>query len=237
MKRYHCLPALWLVLFSACLDDDFLNRNSPCGDDISLGSFALSDTTEQYLPYAGSEVLVFKDSLARKYELRSAQGVAISEDKALVRQLCTGLLSGSQYEYFDTEAKAIAFQDSTGSDIFSLSVTTTSNIFYFEELDSLTFLDSLVVFDAFKFTSREFENSRTSFSIVTAERQNALSADYINRRYNDHRVVGDTLLRGTLFEDVIIAEFDYYNYTVLFNIEDGVIAFKDGREPFWILEK
>ena len=101
----------------------------------------------------------------------------------------------------------------------------------------MTFLDSLVVFDAFKFTSREFENSRASFSIVTAERQNALSADYINRRYNDHRIVGDTLLRGTLFEDVIVAEFDYYNYTVLFSIEDGVIAFKDGQEPFWILEK
>lgn len=78
----HLLLLTLATLFNACIKSPF---ESECGDNIRLGGYELSDTTQAYLPYTGNETLVFESGMPK---LTSSEGLVEVDMTLFVNELC-----------------------------------------------------------------------------------------------------------------------------------------------------
>lgn len=232
--RKHFLLLTLSTMFIACFKSPF---ESECGDDIRLGGFELSDTTKAYLPYTGSETLVFEDSLENSYKLTSSEGLVEVNITLDVHELCRGPFFNIQHEYYDGEWKRISFQDSTGFDVFDFGIITYSSDQNDYAKDTIFHLDSIAIYEMFSLSANELGTGTMGLNIITVERQGQLP-DYVKADNQlEYRVVGDTVINGKQLKDVISAKRNGSEMYVLYNKEKGLVAFKPEQDGFWVLKE
>ncbi|MEM1323697.1 MAG: hypothetical protein AAGG75_25780 [Bacteroidota bacterium] len=112
-----------------------------CDKDIKIGEFNLSEPSRQFIPYSGTEVLVFEDNNGVQHQLTSLDGREIQNLRMNVRTLCDEGTFDKQEQYYDIQIEQVTFFDSSGTQIFYVNLVT-----QFEDADDL---DSIAVYDFF----------------------------------------------------------------------------------------
>ncbi len=222
MRKYLLLLTL-ATIFYACFKSPF---ESECGDDIRLGWYELSDTTQAYLPYAGTETLVFEDSLGNSYKLTSSEGLVEVDITLEVNVLCHGPFFEIQHEYYDGEWKHISFQDSTGFDAFDFGIITSASNQNDYLRDSIFHLDSIAIYERFSLSANELGTGTLYFSIITVEHQGQLPDYYKVENQLRYRMVGDTVINGKLLKEVIMSKRNGTEMYVLYNEGEGPCRFQ-----------
>ncbi|MBI1224668.1 MAG: hypothetical protein GC192_05490 [Bacteroidetes bacterium] len=232
MRNFFFLCFLVITLAS-CFDKDIFEPK--CGEDVKLGGFELSDTTQAYLPYQGDETLVFEDSLGRTYRLTSAKGLEEVDIHLDVHLLCEGGLLETQYEYYDGEWNHISFQDSTGDNAFDFEIMISSQDQNDYIRDATFDLDSIAIYERFTLSANKLGMGTLSFDIITNESQGQLP-DYVKYENQlNYRILSDTTINGKLLKDVILAKRNGSEMYILYNKEKGLVAFKPEHYGYWVL--
>lgn len=196
---------------SSCNDDR-------CEDDIELGSFQLADETRDFIPYDGTDVLVFRDQNGNEIGLSSRDGVRQFEYQITTRVLCTGefeqVNADDQEEYYRAISFEVLYQSQDGrTSIYVDAVTLGEDDSAAEEV----FYDlarAEVVVDA---------TYSAGLELVTANREGRPSRDYLESVHNLGRFVGDTILFGRQYRGVYGSAFRE-GTRLFYNASIGVIA-------------
>mgnify|MGYP006269426489 CR=1 FL=1 len=82
-----------------------------CPDDEKVGDIELDADTRALIPYQGSEVLTFQDSLGNTLTL-DGQGEEIAQNQLCVREICTEarIKGETSCEYVDSESRSYSYQ-------------------------------------------------------------------------------------------------------------------------------
>ncbi len=204
----------------------FLNSCN-CGADIKLGEFNLTETSTQFVPYSGKEILVFEDDKGVEHILKSKAGIDLMDSKMTVRTICDEGTFSKQYQYYETQREQIVFFDALGNQIFYVDLTT-----QFEDAGDL---DSLAIYDFLMIDSGIDGNFNGRIEIITEERQNQVSSSHRNEFWNQSDFLGDTTIYGREFKGVFMSTTNE-GKSIYYCKEKGVIAFRITDEEYWVLK-
>ncbi len=205
-----------------------LNSCTECEDNVLAGEFKLSETSLDFVPYTGSEILTFVDDEGNEHALNSEKGKVLESTRMIVRELCdAGFLDKSEM-FFNIEREQIAYLDETGRQIFYTDLLTA-----FEDDENL---DSIAIYDQLYLTANVDSSYIGEIRIITDVRQNEVSDIHKeNFRFNETRLIGDTTLYEQTFTEVFV-NITNEGKGIYYNKEKGIVAFKLSEEKFWVLK-
>lgn len=222
MKPIVILTCLTVFLYS-CDDND-------CGEDINLGSLKLTETTQQFMPYAGDEVLTFEDNEGVQHILKSKEGRKTFDTRLVVSTLCRGDVAlldfDDQEQYYQSQSEEIVFYDQSGDQVFYINSATS-----FEEASQL---DSIAIYDQLAVYSSIGNSLFGDISIITSERQNTVSSSWSETVLNDTRFIGDTVLFGREFTQVYQSS-PFEGRYAYYNPLNGIVAYEFNEGEYWVL--
>ena len=190
MKVNACITCLAILMYS-CDDNE-------CGEDINLGTLELTETTQQFIPYTGEEVLTFEDDQGDKHILRSTDGRQLSDSKLVTNTLCRGC-SGkfnldSQVEFYQAQNERMVLHDQLGNQIFYIDL-----MIGYEESNQT---DPVALYDLLSVYLSVREYTFGNINIITSERQGEITTAWRDIITNNTTFVGDTTLYGREFKKV-----------------------------------
>ena len=222
MKIKVIIACLAILMYS-CDDDE-------CGKDINLGELELAETTREFVPYSGEEVLIFEDNRGNKHILKSKEGRQSFDTRLVLSTLCRGnvdiLTFDDQEEYYQTQNEQVVFYDQLGNQIFYIDLLT-----LFEEANQS---DSVAIYDLLSVHPSIDEHTFGSLNIITSERQNEVSSSFEEVVLNNSMFIGDTVLFGREFKEVYRSS-SLKGRSTFYNRINGVIAFKFNENEYWVL--
>ncbi|HFB99942.1 MAG TPA: hypothetical protein ENJ53_03970 [Phaeodactylibacter sp.] len=105
-------------IFSTC-------KKHTCLSDEKIGDLELHANTLFYMPYSGSEKLVFKNATGDSLILQSTDGKRISKEQLCVETTCTDpkIKGNSTCKYFEGESQRIIFQNTEKTILIDILIT------------------------------------------------------------------------------------------------------------------
>lgn len=214
---------LAMSMFS-CVDDK-------CGEDINLGKLDLTESSKAFVPYSGEETLTFEDNTGKRHLLTSKEGRQVFDSRLIINTLCRGDVSkltfDDQEEFFEVQYEQVAFFDQSGNQVFYIDMKPG-----FEEAEPL---ESLVIYDQLSVRLSMIEGYlMRDLNIITAERQNQVSASWKETLLNGSAFVGDTVLYGRKCKEVYESSTTEGS-SIFYNRFSGVVALKFDDSRYWVL--
>ncbi len=210
------------ILMYSCDDE--------CGEDINLGKIELAETTQEYVPYTGEEVLIFEDNTGVRHTLNSTEGRKSYDTKLVLNTLCRGnvdkLSFDDQQEYYQSQREEIIFYDQSGNQIFYIDL-----MILFERIGQS---DSVAIYDLLSVHPSVNGSTFGNLNIVTSERQYEMSPSFKEVVLNNSMYIGDTVLFGKEFSEVYRSSSLDGRHT-FYNRKKGVLAFVFNENEYWVL--
>jgi len=201
---------------------------SECEDSILMGEFQISEESKAFVPYSGSETLMFEDNTGTIHELKSQRGRVLEASKLIVRTLCEKSFLDRTEQFFNTEREQLAYFDNEGNQIFYTDLFPQS-----EDRDNI---DSISIYDQLTISAVVNGSSVGNIKIITEELQNQVSETHRNDFVQHSRLIGDTTLYERPFTGVFV-DVTGEGKGIYYNKEKGVLAFKLSEEEFWVLQE
>ena len=212
MKSFHYFALCLALLWAGC----------SCPPDEQVGTLTLTEKTLAFLPYEGSETLVFADESGVEMSFTAPRGEEVFSDKLCIRTICTEAKfnSPSSCEFYSAESRRYSFFSS----------------------DNEAVLDLLLYSDVCNYGSPDFFDAiQVAFSIGTPSIE---AGDVIEQRFSgdfsdsetgiqDFFIPTPTLtLNGQEFTDVLV--YEEGNLGVYLQEGTGVIGFKNADHT-WVI--
>ena len=103
----------------------FTCKKNVCPPDEKIGDLELAAATLEFMPYSGSEKLVFKNAAGDSLILQSTDGKRITNEQLCVEKICTEpkIKGNTTCKYFEGEAQRILFQNTNKNILIDILIT------------------------------------------------------------------------------------------------------------------
>ena len=210
---------LGVVLFASC---------GGCGDvcppDEKVGELDLDQEVLDFIPYDGTERLVFKNQNGDSLLLFSDNGKEVSQDRLCIKEICTEpeIKGETTCEYFESESHRFIFRNDEQDALMDFLV-------FSELIRSNTELFRQSIRLSWNFKSTLFATGERVLKIIP---DTPVGDDEIDIQV-EFEEIGAIELNGKTYSDVFKADdlvMDLY-----FNISEGLVGFETADEV-WNLE-
>jgi len=195
-----------------------------CPPDEEIGQIGLSETARNFLPYDGTETLLFADETGNTIRFTAPRGKEEGTDQVCIRTICTEARfnSPSSCEYFEADNLRFVFVSEDQERLIDLLVYT---LLY--QRDTENFYDALQVSYAFgppSFVADWLIETRFSGTIDVADTplDNLMSFEE------------EIMLRGKSYTEVL--HFRQNELGIYLQAGKGVIALEEG-DQLWLLQE
>lgn len=213
------LPSL--LLFFATF---FGCKNDVCPPDEKVGDLALKSTSLAFVPYTGSEKLIFKNGMGDSLTLAATEGKQIAQDQLCVKKLCTEpkIKGNSTCEYFSSESNRYIFSNAAQTVLIDLLLT--SDVFGEDTQNFYSFLRLGVSFDTYI----------SQAGIITEVQFNGHFDEAESSVNNFFREQNMITLNGKTFENVLAYEADLIKY--YYSKSEGLVGMQT-PDATWHLDR
>lgn len=196
-----------------------------CPDDEKTGDLGLAQETLSFLPYNGSETLVFENEQGNSLSFTAPRGQEENVDKLCYRTTCTEAKFGSpsSCEYYDAESRRFTYFTEGNAEV--LDVLLFSDVY---ERGQALFYDALKV--AYSSTSL----SMNTHHLIDVRIDGTVDSTKINLA-DELKLQATLELNGRLFNEVLVFE-EGENRGVYVKEGVGVIGFKNAQGTWLIKE-
>ncbi len=200
-----------------------LTSGCDCEKDIEVGRFQLTEASTRFIPYEGTETLVFEDQDGQRYSLTSTEGRVAADRSLPVRELCSEGFFDNQSAVYRTQYEEVVF--ATANDEARITAQLRTQAENAERLEDIAVYDLLTV-------QVGTEGFGGTLNLLVMEKQNQVSAAQ-RAMLNLAHFVGDTTLYGREFPDVYRSESG--SGKLFYNTQAGVLAIVRSDSAHWVL--
>jgi len=199
----------------------FVGCGDLCPPDEKVGEIDLHEDTKAWMPYDGTETLIFSDQNGNELSVSAINGKEESIDRACTKQICTepdDFDPNTTCEFYDAEAIRFTFGDLENF---------VADILYHSEVvrgDSEDFYQALRV--AVSFGETRFGMGQLITKTLPAQ---TITPAQIGHD-NPFSMMPSVELNGVIYNEVLISED--LNMTIYFSKSQGLVGFETGTETW-----